>query len=176
MISCRTRRPTGFTLIELTLATFIGLAVGAMTLAVVNQQFAFLRIYGAQSFLSEEAPIINSYISKLVSQASRYRLHNNLSQALAGTNMVMTNAPVILLNFQQPDGTQRASILAYQDLGSGPALYYYVVPASGSVSTPQWIVTRRPTNIRFSIESGVLRVRLTGPAGEEIIYSGNMQR
>jgi hypothetical protein len=166
----------GFTLVELTLATFIGLAVAAMTLAIVNQQFAFLRIYGAQSFLSEEAPIISTYVSKLVGQASRYRLHNNVTEALAGTNMVMTNAPVILLNFQQPDGSVRAAILAFQDLGTGPALYYYIVPTSGALSAPQWVVTRKPTNIRFAIETGILRVRLTGPAGEQITYSGNMQR
>ncbi len=176
MKSSQSRRRSGFTLIELTLATFIGLAVGTMTLTLVNQQFAFLKIYGAQSFLAEEAPIINGYISKLVSQASRYRLHNNVTEAMAGTNIVMTNAPVILLNFQQPDGTQRATILAFQNLGTGSALYYYVVPVSGALGTPQWVVTRKPTNLRFAIESGVLRVRLTGPAGEEITYSGNMQR
>lgn len=176
MKSPRSRRHSGLTLIELTLATLIGLAVGTMVLTLVNQQFAFLRIYGAQSFLAEEAPIINGHISNLVGQASRYRLHNNVAQALAGTDMVMSNAPVILLNFQQPDGTQRATILAFQDLGTGPALYYYVVPVSGALGTPQWVVTRKPTNVRFAIESGVLRVRLTGPSGEEIIYSGNMQR
>ncbi|OYV05420.1 MAG: hypothetical protein CFE26_11705 [Verrucomicrobiales bacterium VVV1] len=176
MKSFHPRRHTGFTLIELTLATFVGLAVATMVLTLVNQQFAFLRIYGAQSFLAEEAPIINNHISNLVGQATRYRLHNNVTDALAGTNVVMTNAPVILLNFQQPDGTQRATILAFQNLGTGMALYYYVVPVSGALGTPQWVVTRKPTNVRFAIESGVLRVRLTGPAGEEITYSGNMQR
>lgn len=176
MRSAHKRGRDGLTLIELTLATFIGMAVAVMTLTLVNQQFAFLKIYGAQSFLAEEAPIINGYISKLVSQASRYRLHNNITDALAGTNMVMTNAPVIVLNFQQPDGSQKASILAYQNLGTGSALYYYIVPASGTLGSPQWAVTRKPTNVRFSIETGVLRVRLTGPAGEEITYSGNMQR
>lgn len=166
----------GFTLVELTLATFIGLAVAAMTLTIVNQQFAFLRIYGAQSFLSEEAPIISGYVAKLVGQSSRYRLHSNVTEALAGTNMVMSNAPVLLLNFQQPDGSMKAAILAFQNLGSGSALYYYIVPSSGTLGSPQWAVTRKPTDVRFSIETGILRMRLTGPAGEQITYSGNMQR
>lgn len=169
-------RHSGFTLLELTIATFIGLAVASMTLTLVNQQFAFLRIYGAQSFLSEEAPIISGYVAKLIGQSSRYRLHNNITDATAGTNMVMTNAPVIVLNFQQPDGTMKASILAFQNLGSGSALYYYIVPASGTLGSPQWAVTRKPTDVRFSIETGVLRMRLTGPAGEQVTYSGNMQR
>lgn len=166
----------GFTLVELTLATFVGMAVAVMTLAIVNQQFAFLRIYGVQSFLSEEAPIISGYVAKLIGQSSRYRLHNNVNDALAGTNLVMTNAPVILLNFLQPDGSMKASILAFQNLGSGSALYYYIVPASGTLGAPQWAVTRKPTSVLFSIETGILRMRLTGPAGEQITYSGNMQR
>lgn len=166
----------GFTLIELTIATFIGLAVAAISLTLVNQQFTFLRIYAAQSFLAEEAPIISGYVAKLIGQSSRYRLHNNINDALAGTNTVMTNAPVILLNFQQPDGSMKASILAFQDLGSGSALYYYVVPASGSLGAPQWALTRKPTDVRFAMETGVLRMRLNGPAGEQITYSGNMQR
>lgn len=161
---------------ELTLATFIGLAVATMLLTIVNQQFAFLRIYGAQSFLSEEAPIISGYVAKVIGQSSRYRLHNNKTEALAGTNMVMTNAPVILLNFQQPDGSVKAAILAFENLGTGAALYYYIVPSSGSLGAPQWAVTRKPTDVRFSIETGVLRMRLSGPAGEQVTYSGNMQR
>lgn len=166
----------GFTLMELTIATFVGMAVAVMTLSLVNQQFAFLRIYGVQSFLSEEAPIISGYVAKLIGQSSRYRLHNTKADALAGTNMVMSNAPVILLNFQQPDGTMKASILAFENLGSGAALYYYLVPTSGTLGAPQWAVTRKPTDVRFAIETGVLRMRLTGPAGEQITYSGNMQR
>lgn len=173
------RRPAiraAFTLLELTVSMFIGMAVAVMVLMLTNQQLSFMRIYRAQSFLTEEAPIISTHVRNLVGQADRFRLHRSVGEALAGTNPVMTDAPVLLLNFQQPDGTSRAGILAFQDIGSGPALYYYLVPVAGALGTPQWAVTKKPAGVRFALESGVLRMRLTGPNNEQIIYSGTMQK
>lgn len=161
---------------ELSLAMMIGLAVGAMVLSLANQQFAFLRIYNAQSFLVEEAPVLSAYMNKIIGQAERYRLHNNLTDAKAGTNSVLTNASVLVLNYQQPDGTARAGILAFQNLGSGNALYYYVVPANGILGTPEWALTKRPKDVKFSVENGILRTRITGPADEVLTYSGAMQQ
>ena len=43
----------GFTLVELSVAMMMGMAIGAMVLALFNQQLAFLRVYKAQSFLTE---------------------------------------------------------------------------------------------------------------------------
>jgi hypothetical protein len=39
----------------------------------------------------------------------------------------------VVLNFRQPDGRVRAAILAFEDRGAGPTLYYYVVPTVGSL-------------------------------------------
>ena len=57
----------------------------------------------------------------------------------------------------------------------GDALYYYVVPVSGVLSAPQWAITSEPANVSFSVESGILRTRLTGPSGEEVTFSGSME-
>jgi len=172
------RLRAGFTLIELTLAVFIGMAVASTCLVLVNQQFSFLRIYAAQAFLTEEAPIISTYMTKLIGQAERYRLHNSLADGLAGANPTLTNATTLVLNFQEPDGTARSGILCFQKLATdaAPVLYYYVVPATGTPATPSWILSKKPTDVRFSIESGILRMRLTGPSNELITYSGTMQQ
>jgi type II secretory pathway pseudopilin PulG len=166
----------GFTLIELTVAIMLGMAISAMVLALFNQQMAFLKIYRAQSFLNEEAPIISMHVSRLIGKADRFRLHDSVEDALARANPRLTASPVVVLNFRQPDGTMRASILAFQNLGQGPALYYYVVPSSGVLSAPQWSITNKPANVSFTMDQGVLRMILTGPAGEQIIYSGTMQQ
>lgn len=166
----------GFTLLELTIAIMLGLATGTMVLALFNQQLAFLRIFKAQGFLTEEAPIISMYVSRLVGKADRFRLHDSVADALSGANPRLTSSPVVLLNFRQPDGTMRKTILAFQNLGSGTALYYYVVPLSGVLGSPEWAVTKAPTNVSFSMEQGVLRMTLTGPNAEQIIYSGTMQQ
>lgn len=173
-LSKRIRR--GFTLLELTIAIMLGLATGTMVLALFNQQLAFLRIFKAQGFLTEDAPIISMYVSRLVGKADRFRLHDSVADAISGANPRLTASPVVLLNFRQPDGTMRKTILAFQNLGSGAALYYYVVPLTGSLGTPQWTVTKAPANVMFSMTQGVLRMTLTGPNAEQIIYSGTMQQ
>jgi type II secretory pathway component PulJ len=165
----------GFTILEMTVAMMVGLTVGATVLAMLNQQIAFLRIFRAQSFLHEEAPIISNHVTKLLSTAERFRLHASVEDALAGANPRLTDSPVLVLNFRQPDGTLRAGILSFENRGQGNSLYYYVVPVSGILSAPQWAITSKPTNVSFSVESGILRTRLTGPAGEEVVFSGAME-
>jgi hypothetical protein len=83
---------------------------------------------------------------------------------------------VLLMNFRQPDGQIRVGILAFETRNGRQALYYHLVPESGAVPEPQWFVTDRASDVRFSVEEGVLRMRLTGPAGEQITYSGTMQQ
>lgn len=170
----RARR--GFTLIELSIAIMLGLATGTMVLALFNQQLAFLKIFKAQGFLTEEAPIISTYVSRLIGKADRFRLHASVADALSGANPRLTESPVVVLNFRQPDGSMRATILSFENRGSGLALYYYVVPVSGVLGTPLWAVTKVPSKVAFRVDSGVLRMILTGPNLEEIIYSGTMQQ
>lgn len=165
----------GFTLIEMSIAIMVGMATGSMVLALFNQQMAFLKIFRAQNFLTEEAPIISMYVSRLIGQADRFRLHRTRAEALAGTSPQLGASPVVVMNFRQPDGTLRATILSFENRGSGLALNYYVVPVAGVIGEPEWSVTKVPSNVSFSIEQGVLRMKLTGPNFEEIIYSGAMQ-
>jgi hypothetical protein len=169
-------RRRGFTLIELSVAMMMGMMTGAMVLALFNQQLAFLKIYQTQNFLTEEAPVVSMYVNRLVGTADRFRLHDSVSDALTGTNPRLTASPVVVLNFRQPDGNMRASILSFEDRGDGPALYYFVVPAVGVLGDPEWAVTTKVTNVEFTMEQGILRMKLTGPAGEQITYSGTMQQ
>jgi hypothetical protein len=177
---CPTKRlRRGLTLIELTIAIMIGLATGSMVVALFNQQLAFLTIFRAQGFLTEEAPIISMYVSRLIGKADRFRLHDNIADALSGANPRLTASPVLVLNFRQldkPSEPMRATILSFEDRGTGPALYYYVVPTAGALGAPQWAVTKSPANVSFSMVAGVLRMTLTGVNGEEITYSGTMQQ
>ena len=164
----------GFTLFELTLAIAGGLAVAAISLTLVNQQLAFMKIFGAQSFLTDEAPLINMHVGRMVGKAERFRLHASVADALTGSNPATSGAKVLVMNFRLPDGSMRASILSFEDRGSGNGLYYYLVPLSGSLGAPQWFVTKQPRNVTFAVENGILRMTLTGPNGEVITYSGTM--
>lgn len=176
MRSLRQRLRKGMTLIELSIAMMIGMAMAAMVLALFNQQLAFLKIFKAQNFLTEEAPIISTYVSRLVAKADRFRLHDSVADALAGRNPRLTASPVALLNYRQPDGTMRATILSFENRGTGLALYYYVVPVSGVLGAPQWAVTKAASAVTFAMVQGVLRMTITGKNGEQITYSGTMQQ
>ena len=169
-------RRRGFTLLELTIAIMLGMATGSMVLALFNQQLTFLKIYKAQNFLTEEAPIISMYVSRLVGKADRFRLHDTVQDALAGTNARLLASPVLVMNFRQPDGTMRATILSFETRNNQSGLYYYIVPLDGVLAEPQLTMTQAPSNVTFSMDQGVLRMILTGPAGETITYSGTMQQ
>lgn len=167
----------GFTLVELSVAILMGMLTGGMVLAVFNQQLAFLKLYKTQNFLTEEAPVISMNVSRLVGKADRFRLHDSVDDALANTNPRTEASPVLVLNFRNldnPAGPMRAAILAFQNLGTGPALYYYIVPTTGTLGAPQWAVTKQAANVSFAMEQGILRMSLTGPDGELITFSGTM--
>jgi hypothetical protein len=171
----RKSRGRGYTLVELTLAMSIGIVISGIVMSLVNQQLAFLKIFRVQSFLVTEAPMLNNYLVKIIGTADSYRLYASVDDLVAGRAQVMDNAPVIMLRFKEPNGTFRASVLSFENPGTGSGLYYRMVNTSGVLGSPSWALSKRPTNVRFSIEQGILRVRVSGPNGEEVIYSGAMQ-
>lgn len=156
-------------------AISIGLLVAVMVLTLVNQQVAFTRIFNTQSFLTTEAPMINGYLTRLCGRADGYRLYGSVSNAVAGTNALMSGAPVLELQFRQADGVLRRGLLSYEDRGAGNSLYYYIVPATGTLGAPNLMITSKPSAVSFAIVNGLLRTTITGPAGEEITYTSTNQ-
>ena len=165
----------GYTLLELSIAMSVGMTMAVLLLAMVNQQIAFLRIFKVQSFLTTEAPQLNNYMVKLIGSADSYALYKTVDDLVAGNTQVMADAPVIMLRFKEPNGTFRAAVLSFENPGKGQGLYYRMVNSSGVLGTPDWSLSKTPANVRFSIEQGILRIRVTGPNGEELIYSGAQQ-
>jgi hypothetical protein len=165
------RRRGGYTLLELTIAMSTGMTIAALLLALVNQQLAFLRIFNVQSFLTSEAPMLNNYLVKIIGSADSFRLYDSVEDLVNGRPPVMTDAPVIMIRFKEPNGTFRASVLSFENQG----LYYRMVNSSGVLGAPEWSLTTKPQNVRFSIEQGILRIRITGPNQEELVYSGAQQ-
>lgn len=169
------RLAAAYTLVELSMALIVGLTIASVVLVLFNQQVSFLQIYKAQNFLLHEAPTINAYLQRMVGQADKFALYANKTNAVAGTGALSSNAPVLLLQFNEPNGTVKSTIISFETLNSIPQLNYYLVPTSGSLATPQWSITTRPTNVSFSVVNGILQINLTGPSGETITFSGDMQ-
>jgi hypothetical protein len=172
----------GFTLIEMSIAIMLGLAISGMTLGLFQQQLAFLKIYKSQSFLTEEAPIIGMYVSKLIGKSDGFHLFQGRAEAEAGVGPNNGPASCVVLKFRQPDGTIRGAMLAFEPSPTGEiGLYYYIVPVPfAPLVQPQWAVMR-PASIggtqrggSFSVVGGILQMTLTGENNEVITYSGSM--
>lgn len=176
-LAFQSRKRRGYTLLELTLAMVVGMMIASITLLLFNQQMAFVRIFNAQDFLTREAPLINNYVVRVLGSAEGYRLYTDMNSLRTGGSPVLSNAKVLVLRFRESDGTIRTSMLSWEDPGSGmgQGLYYRLIPASGTIGTPDWAISKKPTNVIFAVEQGILRMRITGPNGEELIYSGTEQ-
>lgn len=172
--SLRRRASRGMTLIEMSIAVGLGMLISGILMAVFNQQLTFLKMFRVQNFLTEEAPMISTYVSKLVGQADRFSLHPTLDDAFRQVNQQLTASTVVRLYYRQPDGSYRSAILAFEDLGAGEQLDYYVVHENRDLAAPEWFITRAPTDVSFEVVDGILRMRLTGPNNEEVTYSGTM--
>ena len=173
----RTKR-RGYTLVELTLAMLIGMMIAGITLMLFNQQMAFVRIFNAQDFLTREAPLINNYVVKVLGGADGFRLYTDMSSLRTGGSPVLSNAKVLVLRFRESDGTMGTSMISWEDPGSGlgQGLYYRLIPTSGTIPTaPDWALSKRPAEVTFAVEQGLLRMRISGPNGEELVYSGTEQ-
>lgn len=168
-------RAAGYTLVELTLAMAIGTMVAAMGLLLFNQQMAFMRIFRAQDFLTREAPMINNYVARVIGTAEDFRLYADMQSFRDGSDPVLSGATVLVMRFREANGTMRASILSFEDPGGGSGLYYTMVPDSGMIGTPDWALSKEPSQVSFAVDQGVLRMTVAGPNGEELIYSGTQQ-
>lgn len=165
----------GYTLVELSLAMAIGTMVASMALLLFNQQMAFLKIFKAQDFLTREAPMINNYVVRVIGTAEDYRLYEDIDALKNGSDPVMTGATALVLRFREANGTMRASVLSFEDPGTGAGLYYTMIPDSGVIPAPDWALSKQPSLVSFAVDQGVLRMIVAGPNGEELIYSGTQQ-
>lgn len=165
----------GFTLPELATAMGLALAIAAIMMTLLQQQVTFHGIIKAQGFLVDDAPQVNNTITQILSRADAYRIHENLSDAVAGANAVTTGGKVLVLGYLNPDGSQDFGIISFETNGGEDELAYYTMDPAlpfTKAGTPDWLISRRVDNANFFIQDGVFRMALTGPAGETITYSG----
>lgn len=176
-ISTRSRTPLrrGFTLIELSLAMTLAIAIGGIMMTLLQQQISLHRIMRSQNFLVQEAPQINNVISHILAGADAYRIHLDLTDAISDADAVTSDGKALVVGFLNPDGSQEFGVISFETIAAEPVLgYYNLSPASPfpGAGNPDWIISRRVQDATFFIENGVFRAQLTGPAGEIITYSG----
>lgn len=165
----------GFTLIEMSIAMLVSIAIGGVMMTLLQQQVSFHRIMRSQNFLVQEAPQINHAVTSVLAQADAYRIHSGLTDAVADVNAVTADGNTIVLGYSNPDGSQQFGIIAFETVADLPQLGYYNLDPSvtfAGAGNPDWIISRQVTDVSFFIENGVFRMEISGPAGESITYSG----
>lgn len=173
-----TRMPHGFTLIEMTVVVTIGLMVAGISLTLFSSQLASYQILSSQNFLVSEAPQINNTLNRIVSRANFFQMYKSLVDAEIGQNAIISGGKILALQFEDPGNSSDSSYGVIAFNSSTNTLSYYHVNSLGglSVASPQWNISTHLSDADFYVENGVLRIKLTGPNGEEIIYSTTTQR
>jgi len=168
----------GFTLIEMTLILAVGLMVASISLTLFNSQLMSYKILNSQNFLISEAPQINNTLNRIIPRANFFRMYASLTDAKAGTGAVINDGKVLALQFQDVANSADSSfgIIAYDDAANDLNYYHVSSMAELAIASPAWNITTQLHDAVFYVENGVLRIKLTGPNGEEIIYSATTQR
>lgn len=179
-----TLRHTGFTLVEMTVVLLVGMLIAVMSLTLFNYQLTSYKIINAQNFLIHEAPQVKNSLNRIIPRANFFRLFPTLSDAEVGSNATISDATVLALQFkgaaQTPDSF---GVIAFDDDES--RLDYYHLTSLAELTNADdddwrkansWSISRQVDDAVFYVENGVLRIKITGPNGAEIIYSTTTQR
>ena len=185
------RKPPAFTLLELSIVVFLGVAIGGMLMGLFNQQLTFLRILQTQNFLVDDAPIISNYSTRIISKADGFRLYDDLGSipafgaagfgaprtGLRGIPASAVASTAVRLTYNLPNGSIRDAALFYGiPPGGGVVGLYFLGDRNPAVLLPPLLLSSRPAAVDFSIINGVLQMRLQGSNGEQIDYVGNVQQ
>lgn len=141
----------GFTLLELTVVMVVGLMIATISLTLFTQQLALFDILRTQRFMIREAPLINGILNSLISRANTLNVdedNSTLTLTYIAPNDNTESTATILFD---------AGTLSYQNTGGS-----------------SWIISTQldPDNgVSYTVENGILTIKLTGTNGGEINYS-----
>ena len=168
-------RPGGSTLLEMAVTMMAALAIASASMAILSQQINFTRMMRTQSFLLEEAPMIDSLMAPMLGRVDSYRIYGDVAGAKGGGPGVTSGGRALLLAFRGATGSYAYGIISGETQTDGTTTigYYYNNGAWGN--QPDWVLSTRAAGVEFFVQDGVLRVRLSGPAGEQVTFSGHTQ-
>lgn len=164
-----------YTLIEMTVIMLLAMLIATTSTTMMSQQASFYSRLSAQKFVLEEAPIANSMMVRILSQADAFKIHANRAQALAGTNGLVANGSTLVIGFAQPDGSREFALIDFT-IAAGDntgALQFHKLSEDASTIVSSWTITSGASNVTFGIQNGILIMNLTGPYGGSIQYAAS---
>ncbi|WP_159434930.1 PilW family protein [Rubritalea squalenifaciens] len=165
----------GYTLIELVVVMMLGLLLATTSTMMLSQQVNFYTMLNSQKFVLEEAPVANSMMVRILSQADAFRIHGSQADALSDTNGLVANGSTMVIGFAQPDGSREFGLIEFTkaDGASTGTLKFHKLSPDASTIISSWTITGGASNVTFGIQNGILIMTLTGPYGGQIQYAAS---
>lgn len=171
----KTRRRSGFTLIELTLVMGVSVLVAGALIGMFQTHIQMLSQAAKYKFLAQDAPFIGLLLTRTIGNAEDYRIYATGTAARSNTNPALTGQAVRLW-MRQPDSTFRQAVVSFEPTKSPPGIYFFLAdPTSGVFSaTPNWeLAGGQLSAATFNLDAttGVLLATLTGSYNDQYIFS-----
>jgi hypothetical protein len=162
----KTRRQSGFTLVELTLVMGISVMVAGALIGMFQAHIQMLAQASKFSFLAQDAPFIGLLLTRTIGNAEDYRIYASGAAARSDGTRVPTGAAVRLW-MRQPNSTFRQAVLSFETINNHPGIYFFLTDTGVFSATPNWeLAGAQLTNATFDANSiiypGVLLVTLYG--------------
>lgn len=164
-------RQRGFTLLEVSAALGVALALCTALIALLQQHISFVAFFQRQTFLVGEAPNIGDLVVRIMNRADHFFVYATRDEALAGGQPVLGAGQAVGLFFKGAEEETQLRVLAIEALPDGGSALRCYTPLSGSAPI-SWTVSNQVASGEFRAEDGILGVTLNGPNGEQVTYWG----
>jgi prepilin-type N-terminal cleavage/methylation domain-containing protein len=171
----KTRRRSGFTLIELTLVMGVSVLLAGALIGMFQAHIQMLSQAAKYKFLAQDAPFIGLLLTRTIGNAEDYRIYASGSAARSNTAPAFTGQAVRLW-MRQPDSSFRQAVVSFETINSHPGIYFFLTDLSSGVfsATPNWeLAGGQLTAVTFNADAttGILLATLTGTYNDQYIFS-----
>ena len=164
-------RAAGFSLVELSLALAVISGLMIALLLMLNLHVTFVGMVRSQDFLLREAPRVGGLLNRLLPQADHYFIYADAAASGDPAAVPVETGTAVKLFFRRAGGDTVVRTLVFD-----PPAPETAAPGTLRLASPEnpagWPVSRALAGATFLIEDGLLKVRLLGPRGEELTYTG----
>jgi len=184
----KTRRQSGFTLIELTLVLGVSVMVAGALIGMFQAHIQMLTQAAKYNFLAQDAPFIGLLLTRTIGNAEDYRIYASGTAARSGTGTPVLTGPAVRLWMRQPNSSQntagtnsvfRQAVVSFETINNHPAIYFFLTDLSTGVfsGTPSWeLAGGQLTAATFWVDqttatTGVLLATLTGTYNDQYTFA-----
>jgi prepilin-type N-terminal cleavage/methylation domain-containing protein len=173
----KTRRQSGFTLIELTLVMGVSVMVAGALVGMFQAHIQMLNQALKYRFLAQDAPFIGLLLTRTIGNAEDYRIYSTGAAARSSNGTPALVGQAVKLWMRQPNSTFRLAVVSFEPSNAHPALYFFLADSTGVFSaTPTWELAGgqlNPATSTFSVDvtKGVLVATLNGSYNDQYTFS-----